>query len=139
MTGRHGTGLADASGDAHGRYPRYGFGHGPLSLPEVACLLHRQPDARAVAAQLADPNRHLGRHGNRFGNQPMQRLARHAERLSDGGHAQAERRQNVLTQDRTGMRRLAGRVAANVNHNDAMCNSSSYTRQLVIYSFSRFA
>jgi hypothetical protein len=51
----------------------------PLGAPEVTGLLHSQPQSRSVAAEPAQPRRHLRRNRYLLGYNPMKRLPRYAK------------------------------------------------------------
>ena len=76
-----------------------------FGVPEVVGLLHAQPQARPIATELAEANRHLGRHRRGLGQYLVQVLARHAELLGHRHHRLADRRQHVLAQHLAGMHR----------------------------------
>ncbi|MGA8641594.1 MAG: hypothetical protein WB650_06780 [Candidatus Binatus sp.] len=50
-----------------------------LGAPEIARLLHSQPNSRSVAAEAAEPRGHLGRNRYLLGHNPVKRLPRHAK------------------------------------------------------------
>jgi hypothetical protein len=47
--------------------------------PNVGGLLHIEPEVWAVAAELAEPQRHFRRHSGLLGQQPMKLLPCHAQ------------------------------------------------------------
>src|SRR5829696_2859408 len=55
-----------------------------LCVPKVVVLLHAEPEIRAVAAELADPERHFGRDPGLLSEDAVQGLARNAELLRKG-------------------------------------------------------
>src|SRR5215210_7075792 len=55
-----------------------------LGVPKVVVLLHPEPEIRAVAAELADPERHFGSDPRLLSEDAVQGLARNAELLRNG-------------------------------------------------------
>ena len=55
--------------------------HFALGVPEVVSPLHVEPNLGAVAAELAEAQRHGGRDGDRLGKNAVQRLPADAESL----------------------------------------------------------
>ena len=74
-------------------------------MPEVVTLLHPQPNFRAVAAEFAEPYRHLRSDGRLTRDNPMQGLAGNPEPLGRVAYRQIERGQHVLAQNLTRMGR----------------------------------
>jgi hypothetical protein len=71
--------------------------------------LQREPQFRAVAAELAQPQRHLRCDGRALGEDGVESLSRHPEKVCDLGAPPAERRQDFLPQQLARMhRRQAG-------------------------------
>jgi hypothetical protein len=55
--------------------------------------LQRKPEFRAVAAELAEPQRHFSRHRRALGEDGVESLSRHPEKVRNLGARAAERRQ----------------------------------------------
>src|SRR5690348_16946809 len=80
------------------------LGQGLFSLPAVNRLLHAQPDARPVADELADPNRHVRSDGSLLRQDLVQLLPRDLHALCGLGNIHlVQRRKHILPQDRARM------------------------------------
>jgi hypothetical protein len=89
-------------------------------MPEIMGALKPEPEARAIAAEASETDRHVGRDAAALGEDAMQGLARDAKLPRRLGDAKTERRQNVFAQDRAGMGRHSRRLAINLNF---LCSS----------------
>lgn len=67
-------------------------------IPQIDRTLRVEPEFRRVAKQLRHPQRHLRTHGAPTAQQLMDRLPRHADRLSQAGRGQSVVRQKILAQ-----------------------------------------
>ena len=76
-----------------------------FGTPKVVGLLHPQPQPRSIAAEPAEPRGHRGRDRHLLGHNPVKRLTRHAKLSRRFAHRKAERRQDILAQYRSRMRR----------------------------------
>ncbi len=76
-----------------------------LACQRSCAICMRSQISGAVAAQLAEPYRHLWRDRRALGQDGMQGLTRNPELLRGGLHSQPQRRQHVLPQQ---ARRMAG-------------------------------
>jgi hypothetical protein len=84
-----------------------------LGLPQVVGLLHRQPDAGAVAAQLPQPEGHLRRYGGFLAQDAMEHLPGDVQVLRGVSDREAKRGQHVFPQKRPRMARAPGRGTRN--------------------------
>ena len=83
-------------------------------MPQIVGLLHPEPQTRAVAAELSDPDRHLRRHRRALGKDAMKRLSRHAEMPRRLRYRHLQRRQHRLRRTTPGwVGARFGRPAAN--------------------------
>ena|ERR671912_464291 len=84
----------------HLRYGRDGGGvHVALGVPEIVSGLHVEPEHRAVAEELAEPDRRLGRYGMPLVDDAVEHLPRDAESLNIYHHAHAMRQEHSFAKD----------------------------------------
>jgi len=76
-----------------------------LRSPEVVSRLQPQPQIRPVAAELSEPQCHLGRYGRHAGEDTVQRLPRHPQLSGGLTDREIQRRQHVVPEYLSGMRR----------------------------------
>src|SRR6266571_4969480 len=83
----------------------YLMAHLLAGMPQIIGLLHVDPQIRAVTAELAQSQRHLGGDARLLRQDSMHLLARDAKMPRYFGHAHPQRGQYRIPEDRTGMRR----------------------------------
>jgi hypothetical protein len=80
--------------------------------------LHADPNPSAIAEQFAQANRFGWRHWLTLAQNIVEMLARDAEKLCNLSFGPADRWNNVLPQQRTGMGRTTRRISfGSMNHN----------------------
>src|SRR5829696_9325223 len=101
-----------------------------LGVPRIMGRLHPDPDAGAVAEQLAEAHGNGGGHGLSLIEDVVEVLTRDAEQTCDLGLRPCDRRNNLFAQQLARMRRAAVRVATcrNLGHELALqwyCSKST--------------
>jgi hypothetical protein len=81
-----------------------------FGVPKTMCLLHRQPQTRAVAAKRPDTDCHFRRYGRALRQDAVQHLTRNTEHLGGCGNSHAQRREDVFSQYRARVGGLSVRI-----------------------------